>query len=45
MGSDSMIDLLDSVLDAYGIDATNLCFFVCDHASVNVSKRIPRRCL
>ncbi|DAZ97014.1 TPA: hypothetical protein N0F65_011929 [Lagenidium giganteum] len=37
MGSDSMIDLLDSVLDAYGIDATNLCFFVCDHASVIVA--------
>ncbi|DAZ94100.1 TPA: hypothetical protein N0F65_007934 [Lagenidium giganteum] len=35
MGSDSMIDLLDSVLDAYGIDPK--CFFCCDHSSVNVA--------
>ncbi|DAZ98313.1 TPA: hypothetical protein N0F65_008899, partial [Lagenidium giganteum] len=37
MGSDSMMDLLDESLDQYGIDLAQLCFFVCDNASVNVT--------
>ncbi|RAW21327.1 hypothetical protein PC110_g22231 [Phytophthora cactorum] len=36
MSSDAIIDLLDEVLDIYGIEAAQLCFYVCDHASVNV---------
>ncbi|DAZ98807.1 TPA: hypothetical protein N0F65_000963, partial [Lagenidium giganteum] len=28
MGSDLMIDLLDDILDQYGIDLAQLCFFV-----------------
>ncbi|KAE9341381.1 hypothetical protein PF008_g10647 [Phytophthora fragariae] len=35
MGADSIIQLMDDVLDTYGIDAAQLCFMVCDHASVN----------
>ncbi|ETI36147.1 hypothetical protein F443_17671 [Phytophthora nicotianae P1569] len=36
--ADATIDLFDYVLDTYGIDAaTQLCFYVCDHASVNVA--------
>ncbi|ETK76374.1 hypothetical protein L915_17208 [Phytophthora nicotianae] len=38
MSADATIDLFDYVLDTYGIDAaTQLCFYVCDHASVNVA--------
>ena len=37
MGTDSIISLLDDVLDDYDIALGQLCFFVCDHASVNVS--------
>ncbi|ETI34444.1 hypothetical protein F443_19097 [Phytophthora nicotianae P1569] len=37
MGSDAIIELLDVVLDTYEIHASQLCFYVCDHASVNVA--------
>ncbi|ETM41456.1 hypothetical protein L914_12767, partial [Phytophthora nicotianae] len=36
--ADATIDLFDYVLDTYGIDAaTQMCFYVCYHASVNVA--------
>ncbi|OWY96458.1 LOW QUALITY PROTEIN: hypothetical protein PHMEG_00033269 [Phytophthora megakarya] len=38
MSSDAIIELLDVVLDTYEIDITQLCFFVCDHASVKKAK-------
>ncbi|ETM39531.1 hypothetical protein L914_14326, partial [Phytophthora nicotianae] len=37
MGSDAIIELLDDVLDTYEIHASQLCFYVCDHASVHVA--------
>ncbi|KAE9222005.1 hypothetical protein PF002_g15411 [Phytophthora fragariae] len=38
MSSDAIIELFDYILDVYGIEvATHLCFYVCDHASVNVA--------
>ncbi|ETI41492.1 hypothetical protein F443_13265 [Phytophthora nicotianae P1569] len=38
MSADATIDLFDYVLDTYGIDAaTQMCFYVCYHASVNVA--------
>ncbi|OWZ09182.1 LOW QUALITY PROTEIN: hypothetical protein PHMEG_00018157 [Phytophthora megakarya] len=37
MRSISIIDLLDDVSDTYAIDASQFCFFVCDHASVKVA--------
>ncbi|GLE06407.1 hypothetical protein PINS_up015654 [Pythium insidiosum] len=37
MGADSMIQLLDDMLDTYGIEAKQLGFMVSDHASVNVA--------
>ncbi|OWZ09166.1 hypothetical protein PHMEG_00018172 [Phytophthora megakarya] len=37
MSSNSIFDLLDDVLDTYVIDPFQLCFFVCDHASVDVT--------
>ena len=37
MGSDSIIQLLDDVLDTYSLDATQIIFVVCDHASVNIA--------
>ncbi|ETL77627.1 hypothetical protein L917_21431, partial [Phytophthora nicotianae] len=37
MGSDVIIELLDDVLDTYEIHASQLCFYVIDHASVNVA--------
>ncbi|KAG3079317.1 hypothetical protein PC122_g12253 [Phytophthora cactorum] len=38
MSADATIEIFDYVLDTYGIDAaTQLCFLVCDHASVNVA--------
>lgn len=37
MGAISIIELLDYLLDTYAIDASQLCFYVCDHASVNVA--------
>ncbi|ETP14269.1 hypothetical protein F441_10780 [Phytophthora nicotianae CJ01A1] len=37
MGSDAIIELLDDVLDTYEIHASQLCFYVCDHPSINVA--------
>ncbi|KAG3091497.1 hypothetical protein PI125_g17403 [Phytophthora idaei] len=37
MSSDAIIDLLDDVLDMYGIEAAQLGFDACDHTSGNVA--------
>ncbi|POM78887.1 Hypothetical protein PHPALM_3533 [Phytophthora palmivora] len=37
MGADATIELLDDILDTYAIDPTQLCFYVCGHAAVNVA--------
>ncbi|RLN88695.1 hypothetical protein BBJ28_00021462 [Nothophytophthora sp. Chile5] len=38
MSSAAIIELFDFILDTYGVDtARQLCFYVCDHASVNVA--------
>ncbi|OWZ06336.1 hypothetical protein PHMEG_00021418 [Phytophthora megakarya] len=39
MSSNSIIDLLDDVLDTFAIDASQLCFFVCDHAPMQATLR------
>ncbi|ETL43301.1 hypothetical protein L916_06159 [Phytophthora nicotianae] len=36
-GTDSFIDLLDYAMDTYRLNAANLMFYVCDHASVNTA--------
>ncbi|DBA00245.1 TPA: hypothetical protein N0F65_007889, partial [Lagenidium giganteum] len=35
--ADTFIELLDYALDTYALEATQLCFYVSDHASVNAS--------
>ncbi|GMF16579.1 unnamed protein product [Phytophthora fragariaefolia] len=37
LDADATIALLDDILDTYAIDATQLCFYICDHAAVNVT--------
>lgn len=37
MTTSALIELLDYVLDTFQLDLGQLCFFVCDHASVNAS--------
>ncbi|KAG3065378.1 hypothetical protein PI125_g23997 [Phytophthora idaei] len=37
MSADAIIEVLGDVFDMYGIEAAQLCFYVCDHASVNVA--------
>lgn len=37
MSADSIIELLDDLLDNYEINAWQLCFYVCDNASVSVA--------
>ncbi|KAG6949983.1 hypothetical protein JG687_00014514, partial [Phytophthora cactorum] len=37
MRSDAIIDLFDDVFDMYGIEAAQLGFYACDHASGNVA--------
>lgn len=37
MSADAIIELVDDLPDTYGIDAHQLCFYVWDNASVNVS--------
>ncbi|ETK70905.1 hypothetical protein L917_17768, partial [Phytophthora nicotianae] len=36
-GSDAIIDVFDDVLDEYDLLLNQLCFFVGDNASVNIS--------
>ncbi|KAG2760231.1 hypothetical protein PC116_g27310 [Phytophthora cactorum] len=37
MSADAIIKVIDNVFDIYRIEAAQLCFFICDHASVNVA--------
>ncbi|KAG3138092.1 hypothetical protein JG687_00018035 [Phytophthora cactorum] len=37
MSADAIIKVIDDVFDIYRIEAAQLCFFICDHASVNVA--------